>query len=472
MNTHRPHHIVIVGGGFGGLYAAQAFRRQPVEVTLIDKRNFHLFQPLLYQVATGGLSPGDIASPLRGVLNRQKNTRVLLGEVVDIDPSEKKVTLRDDVIWYDSLILATGARHSYFGNDNWEALAPGLKTVEDATEMRRRIFLAFEAAEREPNPAIRQGWMNFIIVGGGPTGVELAGALAELAHHTLVNDFREIDPREAHILLLEGSDRILPAYPEDLSHKATRCLEKLGVTVKTNHMVTSVKQHAVIVKHEGQEEIIPARTVLWGAGVQASPLGRLLAEKTGAELDRIGRVVVESDLSLPEYPDIYVIGDLAHFAHQTGDPLPGVAPVAMQQGRYVARRIIDKLNKKPVKPFHYIDKGNMAVIGRAAAVADLKWLRMSGYPAWLAWLFIHLLYLVEYENRILVLIQWAWSYFTRNRGARLITGQDIIQLISAPHAKDRQSEANPLQYIQGGGGDRGSVNRSEESPDSKERNAG
>ena len=425
------HRVVIVGGGFAGLYAAQALKRAPVEVVLIDKRNFHLFQPLLYQVAAGGLSPGDIASPLRAVLKRQKNARVLLGEVTGLDLRQKQVILRDDVIPYDTLVLATGVRHSYFGHDQWEAIAPGLKTVEDATEMRRKILLAFEAAEREPDPSKRLAWMTFVIVGGGPTGVELAGALGELARSTLARDFRCIDPASARILLIEGGERVLPPYPPALSAKADAGLRRLGVTVRVRTLVTAIAEDHVVVTHAGAQEIIPTRTVLWAAGVQASPLGKMLAGQTGVPLDRLGRVIVEPDLSVPGFPDILVLGDLAHFAHQHGAPLPGVAPVAMQQGRYAARRIVARLQDRPVKPFHYFDKGSMAVIGRAAAVADFKKFHFSGYPAWLIWLFVHLLYLVEYENRVLVLIQWAWSYFTRNRGARLITGQDIVLLKEA-----------------------------------------
>lgn len=421
----RPH-IVILGGGFGGLYCAQSLKRVEADVTLIDKRNFHLFQPLLYQVATGGLSPGDIASPIRAVLKRQQNCRVILGEAVDVDPKEKRVTLRDENISYDFLIVATGVRHSYFGNDQWEELAPGLKTIEDATEIRRRIFLAFEAAERESNPEFRRAWMNFVIVGAGPTGVELAGALAELAYHTLLHDFRLLDPCDVQIILVEGGDRVLPPYAQDLSEKARQSLEHLGVAVRTNTVVTGVLSDSVRVKQGDNEEIIPTKTIVWAAGVQASLLGTIIGKKTGAPTDRLGRVEVESDLSVPGYSNIFILGDLAHFKHQTGSPLPGIAPVAMQQGRYVAQRIQAALKDKTYKPFYYYDRGCMAVIGRASAVADLRILRFSGYPAWLIWLFIHIMYLVEYENRLLVLFQWAWSYFTRNRGARLITGQDLV----------------------------------------------
>jgi len=422
------HQVVIIGGGFGGLYAAKALRRAPLQVTLIDRRNFHLFQPLLYQVATGGVSPGDIASPLRAVLNRQKNTQVWAAEVVDLLPDQKKVILRDGELTYDTLVVATGALTFYFGND-WEELAPGLKTVEDAVNMRRRIFLAFEAAERESDPQKQQAWMTFVVIGGGPTGVELAGALGELSKNTLKNDFRKIQPADAKVLLLEGRERILPTYPPDLSEKAAAALEKLGVTVLTNTFVTTMEGETVTLKHQEQEEVLHSRTILWAAGVQASPLGRVLAERTGVELDRMGRVMVAPDMSLPGHPDILVIGDLAHYAHQTGEPLPGVAPVAMQQGRYAADLIRARLKQKEMPPFHYLDKGNLAVIGRNAAVADIRGLHLSGFLAWLIWLFIHIQYLIEFGNKVVVMFQWAWTYFTRKRGARLITGPDPFPLV-------------------------------------------
>jgi NADH:ubiquinone reductase (H+-translocating) len=425
MNQHK---VVIIGGGFGGLFAAQSLRKANVRITLIDKRNFHLFQPLLYQVATGGLSPGDIASPLRGILKKQKNTEVLLGEVIDIDPQNKRVILRDEKIDFDSLILASGVKHSYFGNDEWEELAPGLKTIEDATEMRRKILLAFEAAERETDPTRRKAWLTFVIVGAGPTGVELAGALGELANHTLKNNFRSINPADAQILLVEGTDRVLPPYPPVLSQKAQASLEQLGVQICKNTMVTSVTPTAVTVKQGESLQRIPTNTVLWAAGIQASPLGKILAEKCGAELDRIGRVVVEPDCSVKNHPDIFVIGDLAHCQGADQKPLPGVAPVAMQQGKYVAKRIIAQMQNQTIKPFQYLDLGNMAVIGRARAVVDVKWLRFDGFLAWLFWLFVHLMNIVEYQNRLLVFIQWSFNYITRNRGARLMTGQDIIQI--------------------------------------------
>lgn len=414
--------VVIIGGGFGGLYAAKALRKAAVEVTLIDKRNFHLFQPLLYQVATGGISPGDIASPLRAVLQRQKNTRVIAAEVVDILPAEKKVVLTDGELGYDHLIVATGVQNYYFGND-WEQNAPGLKTVEDALKIRRNIFLAFEAAERETNPEKQESWLNFVIIGGGPTGVELAGAIGELAKNTLKNDFRRIQPANANILLLEGKDRILPAYPTKLSDKAVKSLEELGVTVQTDTFVTKIEGHQVTLKHNETEQTIEAKTIIWAAGVAASPMGKVLAERAGAELDRMGRVIVQPDLTLAGCPEIQVIGDLAHFQAPDGDPLPGVAQVAMQQGRYAADLIKARLKGKTLPAFQYKDKGNLAVIGRNAAIADIQGLHLSGFIAWYIWIFIHILFLIEFGNKVVVMFQWAWTYFTKKRGARLITGK-------------------------------------------------
>jgi len=416
-------HVVIIGGGFGGLYAARTLKSTDVQVTLIDRRNFHLFQPLLYQVATGWLSPADIASPLRAVLKRQRNVQVLLAEALDIDVTNRRVILKDGSVSYDTLIVATGARHHYFGHTQWEQFAPGLKTIEDATEIRRRILSAFEAAEREADPEHVRSWLTFVIVGGGPTGVELAGTLGELAQDTLRQDFRHINPAESRILLVEGADRILPTYAAELSAKATAALARLGVSVHTGATVTDVQPDAVIIRRNDQSEHIPTRTVLWAAGVQASPLGRILATATGVELDRAGRVMVAPDLSIPNHPYIFVIGDLAHYRNQQGQPLPGVAPVAMQQGQYVAELIQQRLRGQTPPPFHYQDRGSMAIVGRAEAVADVRGRRFSGFLAWLAWLFIHLMNLVEFENRLLVVIQWAWNYFTRNRSARLITGE-------------------------------------------------
>ena len=417
------HRVVIIGGGFGGLYAAQSLKKAPVDVTLLDQRNFHLFQPLLYQVATGWLSPANIASTLRAVLRRQKNTRVLLGQAIDIDLGARRVILSDGSLPYDTLIVATGSWHHYFGHDQWEALAPGLKTVEDATEIRRRIFLAFEAAEREPEAAKRGPLLTFVVVGGGPTGVELAGALAEITRDTLRNDFRTIDPSSARILLLEAADRILTTYPPELSAKAAAFLEREGVTVRTGVLVTDIRRDSVVVREGQRSEEIPCRTALWAAGVKASFLGKVLADASGAKLDRIGRVVVETDLSLPSHPEIFVIGDLANYAHQTGSPLPGVAPVAMQEGKYVAKVIRGRLDGKAIAQFHYRDRGDLAIVGRGTAVADLRKFHLAGFFAWLAWLFVHIVNLIEFENKLLVLIQWGWAYFRRNRAARLITGE-------------------------------------------------
>lgn len=426
------HQVVIIGGGFGGLYAAKAFHRAPVEVTLIDKRNFHLFQPLLYQVATGGISPGDIASPLRAVLHRQKNTRVIAAEAVDVLPDEKKVILSDGELPYDTLIVATGVEPFYFGNE-WEDIAPGLKTVEDAVKIRRRIFLAFEAAEREPDPQKRQEWMTFVIIGGGPTGVELAGAIGELAKNTLRDDFRQINPPDAKIILLEGKDRILLTYPPKLSDKAVASLKKLDVTVQTDTFVTNISGNAVTLQHNGGDERLYSRTIIWAAGVKATQMGRILAERTGAELDRMGRIIVNPDLSLPGCPEIFVIGDLAHYV-QDGQPLPGVAQVAMQQGRYAADFIKARLKQKKPPTFRYNDKGNLAVIGRNAAVADIRGLHFSGFLAWYIWIFIHIQFLIEFGNKILVMFQWAWTYWTKKRGARLITGPDPFPLIANDHS--------------------------------------
>lgn len=423
--TESPHHVVIVGGGFGGLYTAKALSRAPVQVTLIDKRNFHLFQPLLYQVATGKLSPADIASPLRGILSGNKNTKVLLEEVLDVDPQQRKVIMHGEELTYDSLIVATGVSHHYFGNEQWKEKAPGLKTVEDALEMRRRIYMAFEAAEKELDPEKRRAWLTFVIVGGGPTGVELAGAIAELSHKTLTEDFRNIDTTEAQILLLEGMDRILPPYPPELSTKAEESLLKLGVTVQTNTLVTNVADDVVTVRLGDREETIPAHTILWAAGVKASSMADVLTNRTGAQRDRAGRIIVEPDFTLPEQSDIFVIGDLAHYTHQDGKPLPGIAPVAMQEGEYVAKLIQERLKGNSCPPFRYVDFGNLAVIGRNAAVVNLGFVQFSGFLAWLFWVFVHIYFLIEFDNKLIVMIQWAWNYLTRKNGARLITGETL-----------------------------------------------
>jgi len=410
-----------VGGGFGGLYAARKLGGAPADVTLVDRRNFHVFQPLLYQVATGGLSPGDISAALRWIVRRQRNTTVWLDDAVGLDAARRALALADGCeLEYDTLIVATGVTHHYFGHDEWERDAPGLKTLEDATEIRSRVLRAFEAAEREPETALEEGWLTFVIVGAGPTGVELAGAIAELARDTMRRDFRAIDPSTARVILIEGADRVLPHYPASLSERARRSLERLGVTVRTGAMVTDLDERHVVVG-TGEDAIdLATRTVLWAAGVGASPFAAALAEATGAERDRAGRLVVEPDLTIAGHPEIFVIGDLALFTHQTGKPLPGVAPVAIQQGRYAAHAIRRRLSGKDVEAFHYFNKGELATIGRAAAVANFGRLRFSGYPAWLLWLFVHLMYLVGFENRLLVFVQWAWSYVTRHRGTRLI----------------------------------------------------
>jgi NADH:ubiquinone reductase (H+-translocating) len=415
--------VVIVGGGFGGLYAAKGLARAPVEVTLVDRRNFHLFQPLLYQVATGALSPAEIASPLRHVLSGNPNTRVWLAEVTDIDVDGRELILEERKLPYDTLVLAAGAGNHYFGHDRWQPDAPGLKSIEDATEIRSRILRAFEAAEMETDPEARRACLTFVLIGGGPTGVELAGALGEIANDTLRHDFRHINPAEARILLLEGADRILSAFPPQLSAAAERSLIRLGVRTRLKALVTGIDSAGVTVLVDGATQRIPARTVLWAAGVAPSPLGAILCHRIGAPPDRAGRVIVEPDLSVPGHPEILVIGDMASFT-QDGKPLPGVAPVAMQQGRYVAGLIEKRLRGKPVEPFRYWNKGNLATIGRRSAVADFGAVRFSGPLAWLAWLFVHLMYLVGFENRVLVLIKWTYNYVTRNRGARLITGQE------------------------------------------------
>jgi NADH:ubiquinone reductase (H+-translocating) len=420
--------VVILGGGFGGLSAARKLKRAPVDITLIDRCNYHLFQPLLYQVATGSLSPANISGPLRQVLKKNKNTTVLLGEAIDIDPVNHQVILSDGKIDYDTLIVATGSSHQYFGHHEWEEFAPGLKTIEDATHMRARILLAFEAAERETNPEKLKEWMTFVIVGAGPTGAELAGALGEIANDTLKHDFRRINPSGARIILVEGTDRVLPTYPPKLSEAARKMLERLKVTVRTGAMVTDVKAHAVTIKAGEHVEVIPTRTILWAAGVLASPLGLALGKRLGAKTDRAGRVIVDPDMTIPGHPEAFVIGDLSSFTHQTGKPLPGVAQPAIQQGRYVAKVIERRLRGEKTPPFHYLDKGNLATIGRGAAVADLNFLTLSGLPAWLIWIFIHLMYIVEFQNRLLVFLQWMWLYITFDRAARLITGKDPLPL--------------------------------------------
>ncbi len=430
MASDRPHHIVIVGGGFGGLFAARALGKsrnkaigEEIRVTLLDKRNFHLFQPLLYQVATGSLVVGDIATPHRVVLRRYKNVQALMGTAYDLDTERRCVLHEYGEIEYDTLIVATGVKHSYFGHDEWRAHAPGLKTVEHALEMRRKIFTAFERAEQEPDPVKRRALMTFVVVGGGPTGVELAGALGELAHHTMANDFRSIDPREARIMLVEGAKDVLPAYDQDLRDSARQMLEELGVKVIPETMVENIEEGQVTMRSGQLVRTVPAETVLWAAGVKASVFGQVLAERTGVALDKQGKVKVQSDMSLPGHPEIFVIGDLARYEPKPDQPLPGLAPVALQQGRYVARLLKRRLRGKETRPFKYKDRGSMAVIGRNRAVGDLRWAHVRGFPAWLLWIGIHIWSLMSFEQRLRVMLEWSWKYITRKSGSRLATGE-------------------------------------------------
>ncbi|MCE5308055.1 MAG: NAD(P)/FAD-dependent oxidoreductase [Acidobacteriales bacterium] len=415
------HRVVIVGGGFGGLCAAQALRNEPVDVILIDRHNYHLFQPLLYQVATGGLSGGDIASPLRWILRRQTNTSVLLAEVSDLDVGRRKVILDGVETAYDTLVLAAGASHGYFGHETWRDRAPGLKTLDDASEIRNRIFRAFEAAEQEPDKDERRAWLSFVIVGAGPTGVELAGALAEVARDTLKGNFRNIEPGFASIQIVDRAPAVLPGFPPELSAKAETALLQLGVRPRLGVMVKDIDDHGVLISSARGEAKIDAHTVLWAAGVEASPLGYLLKLRAGVQLDKSGKVLVQPDCSIASHPEIFVIGDLAAWRDPNGHQLPGLAPVAMQQGAYVGHLIGKRLRGETSSPFHYVDKGNLATIGRNRAVGSFRGIRFSGFWAWLTWLFVHLLYLVGFQNRLLVSIQWAFHYFTYNRRARLIS---------------------------------------------------
>ena len=418
MQSENAPRVVIVGAGFGGLRAARALARHPVQITLIDRKNHHTFQPLLYQVATAGLSPGEIAAPIRWIVRGSRNIEVLLGEVQGFDLDRRVVRLADLSVRYDYLIVAAGASHAYFGHDDWEALAPGLKTIEDALEIRRRVLLAFELAERQAASGEGRVPLNFLIVGGGPTGVELAGTLAEISRRVLANEFRSIDLKRTRIILLEGGPRILPSYSEDLSRSAEEQLRQLGVEVRTSAMVTNVEPAAV--QMGGTR--LPAAVILWAAGVAASPLGK----KLGTPVDRAGRVLVNPDLSIAGHPEVFVIGDLAALKDESGKMLPGVAPVAMQQGAATADNIVRDLGGEPRRSFHYRDKGSLATIGRAAAVAQFGAFHISGYLAWLAWLFVHIFFLIGFRNRMIVLIQWAWSYLTYERGARLITGDSSL----------------------------------------------
>lgn len=420
----EQHRVLILGGGFAGLVAAQTLRGADVEITLLDRRNFHLFQPLLYQVATGSLSPAEIAAPLRAVLSRQKNVEVLLGEAVDIDPAQKKVLLADgDAFPYDTLIIATGSQTSYYGHDEWRENAPSLKSVEEATAMRHKLLYAFERAERAETESEARAWLNFVIVGAGATGLELAGALAEIAHQTLKHDFRRIRPQEARIILMEGGPRVLGPYPEDLSARAERLVKKLSVEVMLGAMVNNIDANGVSYTQGDKSGTIAARTVLWAGGVTATPFARKVAERLRAETDRSGRFKVNPDLTLPSYPEIFVLGDLALAYDEHGQQLPGVAQVAIQGGRYAGKVIKARLARRTLPPFKYFNKGDMAVIGRAAAVANIFGFHVSGFIAWFVWAFIHLLYIVEFQSRILVLIEWGFLYLTFSRSARLITGE-------------------------------------------------
>jgi NADH dehydrogenase len=427
--------VVIVGGGFGGLAMARGMRKAPVDVTLVDRRNFHLFQPLLYQVATGGLSPANIAAPLRSILRGQKNARVLLGEATGIDVEGRRLLLEDGTaLDYDVLVLATGSRHHYFGHPEWERVAPGLKTIEDALEIRRRLLLAFETAERLGTGEASKSWMTFVVVGGGPTGVELAGAIAEMAHHTLAPEFASIHAADARVVLLEAVDRVLPPYPRSLSEKARRALEELGVEVRTGVTVEAVDEDGVTVSAREATERIEAKTVLWAAGVVATPPVGSMAESLDIETDRAGRARVNADLSVPGHPEVFVIGDLA-LVEQGGKPVPAVAPVALQQGGFVAKAIRARIEGKGAGTFRYRSLGMLATIGRSRAVADFGLLKLWGFPAWAAWLLVHIMNLARFENRLLVLVQWGWSYWTRGRSARLITGTSPLP--PAPSPKGR-----------------------------------
>jgi NADH dehydrogenase len=443
MTSQRIPRVVIVGAGFGGLNAAQALARAPVQITVIDRANHHTFQPLLYQVATAGLSPGEIAAPIRSILRSHKNVQVLMAEVTGFDLERRIVKTSDADIPYDYLIVAAGAAHSYFGHDDWEPYAPGLKTIEDALEIRRRVLLAFELAERQASSGETAAQLNFVVVGGGPTGVELAGTLAEICRHALAHEFRSIDPARTHILLLEGGPRVLPAYAEDLSRSAQEQLKHLGVEVRTSAVVTQIEPGAV---YTGNTRL-PATVILWAAGVAASPLGKNL----GAPIDRAGRVQVQPDLSLPGHPEVFVIGDLAALKDEKGKMLPGVAPVAIQQGRFVGKLIRHELESKShasgVRPvFHYWGKGSLATIGRAAAVAEFGRIHISGFIAWLSWLFVHIFFLIGFRNRLLVFVQWAWSYVTYERGARLITGSTYLPGWTAdPHAPTGDEKPAPQE---------------------------
>lgn len=423
MTTTRPHRVVVVGGGFGGLYTVTGLRRAPVEITLVDRRNFHLFQPLLYQVSTGGLSPADISSPLRHIFKQQRNVSVVLGEATGVDPTRRVLHLTDRDLPFDSLVLAPGVVNHYFGQDQWADAAPGLKTLEDAVEIRHRILASFETAELEADAGRRATLMTFVVIGAGPTGVELAGAIGELAHHTLHGEFRRIDPTTARVLLVDSADRVLPGFPELLSARAERSLKRLRVEVRTGTRVVGIDADGLDLERNGSTERITTPTVLWGAGVAAPPLARALQAATGCGLDRMGRVKVGPDLAIPGHPDIYVIGDMAH-VEVKGAPLPCIAPPAVQGGKHVAKLIRARLQGRAERPaFRYFDKGSLATIGRSAAVAEFRGLKFWGFPAWMLWLVVHIVYLIGFENRAIVLFQWINMYIMKKRGARIILGK-------------------------------------------------
>jgi NADH dehydrogenase len=448
MSEKGRHRVVVVGGGFGGLQAVQKLRREPVDVTLVDRRNFHLFQPLTYQVATGALSPGEVAYPLRAIFKRNRNVRVLMAEVTGFDLDAREVTLESVAgvpappsLAYDSLIVAGGSSYSYFGHEEWREPAPEVKSLESALVVRRRILSALEAAELEADPKRRRAWLTFVVVGAGPTGVEMAGQIAEIARDTVRRDFRAIDPRTSRILLVEAADRVLTSFPPSLSGRAARALEQLGVTPIVNRTVVGIDDEAVTLEApDGTTETLPARTVVWAAGVTASGLAATLGELTGAEVDRAGRVTVEPDLTLPGHPEVFAVGDMVRVRGEDGVPrvLPGVAPVAMQQGRYAAKVVLGRLSGRVARPFRYRDKGNLATIGRARAVADIKGLKLSGLIAWLTWLGVHLVYLIGFQNRLVVLIRWSFSFVTHGRGARLITGGTDERLVLATPSSLRE----------------------------------